>query len=167
MVALYRIVEQFRDLNRAADEETSFDPVAIRDTLEGLIGDFEDKAEAIACVIRNLESTADMIEESARRQNERADALRKRSAFLRTYLLGAMTLVKKRKIQSPLFLITVRLNPPTAKIIDEKLVPPDYWVQPQTPPAQLDKRAILEVLKAGKEVAGAALIQGERLDIRL
>jgi hypothetical protein len=71
-------------------------------------------------------------------------------------------ILDKRKIKTVLFSFAIQKNPPSVQA-DENLIPADYWI-PQAP--KLDRRALMEDLKAGASVPGAHLIQTESLRIR-
>ena len=71
-LALYEIVHQFKELEALTDSE-ELSPEFVADTLQGLIGNFEDKAVAVAKFILSLEANAEAIAEAA-------DAMEKRCA---------------------------------------------------------------------------------------
>jgi hypothetical protein len=58
------------------------------------------------------------------------------------------------KIIEPDFTVSVRAAPPGVLIVNEQDIPEWFWI-PQSP--KLDKRRILETLKAGTAVMGAEL----------
>ena len=57
------------------------------DTLEGIEGEFNEKAENIACYIKNLEREADMHELESKEQASRAKVKRKKADLLRQRLI--------------------------------------------------------------------------------
>lgn len=60
------------------------------DTLEGIEGEFSEKAENIACYIKALEREADMHELEAKEQASRAKVKRKKADLLRKRLIESM-----------------------------------------------------------------------------
>ncbi len=70
------------------------------------------------------------------------------------------------KVECPEFTIAVRKNPEAVEIDDPEQVPSEYMVTPEPPPPRPDKKAIKDALKAGAEIPGCWLRQGERLEIK-
>lgn len=165
MPTLFELSAEYR---AAADKLADLDMPAdvIADTLEGMSGDLTTKAQNVAKFIRNLEATADQIDAAIAQMQARRDAYRKRADQVHQYLFDGMTHAGISKIECPWFVLSVKKNPPRAEIRDESSIPADYWRQPETPPKQLDKRAILASLKSGVSVPGADLIQTTRLEIK-
>lgn len=147
-------------------EQLGLDEQTFNDTLESINGDVQDKCVNVAMFARNLESTADAIEEQAKQMVERARAIRKKSEHVREYLKGNMEHAKLQKIESPYFVLSIRKNPVSVVIDDEKLVPPSFLKVPEPPPPALDKTKVKEALAAGQVVPGAHLEQKTRLEIR-
>lgn len=166
---LYELVQQHRSLE-ALESSDDLAPEVIRDTLEGLEGELRDKAISVGHFVRNLESTADAIDEAAEAMRMRGTRLRKRAQSLQDYLLFNLIAAGITKIDSPYFTLTVKKNPPSVVIDSENLIPAQYMRTPEPPPppkAAPDKTAIAAAIKAGNEVPGAHSTQGERLEIKL
>lgn len=166
---LYELTAQFRDLEALASSD-ELPPEVIRDTLEGLQGQLQDKATNVALFIRNLESTADAIDEAAEGMRLRGERLRKRAQSLNEYLLFNMISAGISKVESPFFTLQVKTNPPTVVIDTEKLIPDMYMTKPEPPPpppSKPDKKAIAAAFKAGEEVPGCHVEQRQRLEIKL
>lgn len=166
---LYELVSQHRALE-ALESSDDLPPDVIRDTLEGLEGELRDKAVSVAHFCRNLESTADAIDEAAATMLARGTRLRARAQSLQQYLLLNMQAAGITKIDSPYFTLAIKKNPPSVVIDSENLIPAQYMRTPEPPPppkAAPDKVAIAAAIKAGKEVPGAHSSQGERLEIKL
>ena len=164
-LTLYKLVEQHRELERLAD----FDDVpaeVIRDTIEALQGDIQVKATSVAAFIRNLEASADMIDDAAKQMQARAARARKRAEAVKAYLLFQLQATGITRIESPEFVISVRNNPESVRIADGAEIPPEYLVQPEPPPPPPDKEAIKDALKAGRHIEGCYLEAGQRLEIR-
>lgn len=163
--ALYTLAAEYRDAaERMADMD--LDEQTVADTLEGMAGALEVKATNVAAFARNLEATAEAIKNAEGEMAKRRKAIERRSESLRTYLLDNMVRAGISKIESPMFRLTVRDNPPAVIIDDAALLPIDYLNIPEPPPPTPDKKAISEALKAGLDVPGARLARGKRLEIR-
>ena len=157
--AQYRaMADTLADLN--IDEQT------LVDTLEAEGGALTDKAQNVAYVIRNLEATADAINEVAAAMGVRRKAIENRAAGLRRYLLAGMQMAGITKIECPHFVIAVKRNPEACEIFDEAQIPAEFIVAPPPPPAQPNKDAIRLALQAGEDVPGARMTRSVRLDIR-
>jgi hypothetical protein len=168
-VKLYELTEQYRSLE-ALGTSDDLPAEVIRDTLEGLEGQLQDKATNVALYIRNLESVATAIDEAATTMRLRGERLRKRAQSLNDYLLLNMQMSGITKIESPFFTLAVRNNPPTVVIDNEADIPDSYKrTPPPAPPpvAVPDKKAIAEAIKAGEAVPGAHAETRQRLEIKL
>lgn len=70
------------------------------------------------------------------------------------------------RISCPWFTISLRKNPPRVDVYDEPSIPDAYRVWSEPPPPTVDRRALLEALKAGQDVPGARITQDERVEIQ-
>src|SRR5271167_2965305 len=164
---LFEITSQYRALLALEDSE-DIPPEVIRDTLEGIEGDFQEKTIAVAKFILSLESSAEAIIYAAEAMLNRGRRLNKRAESIRHYLLLQFQLVDwRKKIEAPDIVISRRNNPVAVQISSETEVPENFWVQPDPPPKRLDKKAIKEALQSGTDVPGAYLESGERVSITL
>lgn len=165
---LYELVGQYRALE-ALESSDDLPAEVIRDTLDGLEGQLQDKATNVALFCRNLDATVEAIEDAAAQMTARAKRLRARSLSLKGYMLFNLQAAGISKVESPFFTVRVQKNPPTVIIDSENLIPARFMRKPAPPPPAKefpDKVAIAEAIKAGEEVAGAHLEQYERLEIQ-
>jgi hypothetical protein len=165
MTTLYELSNEYLAVQNKLIE-ADFDEQTIADTLEGMAGELEVKAQNVAFFIRNLESTADQIKQAEKQMADRRKALENKAATIKDYLKRNMQATGINKIECPYFAISLKKNPPAVLITDEAAIPAEYLVQVPPPPPSVDKKAIAEALKAGVNVAGAELTQGERVDIK-
>lgn len=163
--ALYELANEYRSLELLADGD-ELPAEAIRDTLEALQGDIEMKSANVAKFVLGLEAEAKMIDEAAEAMRKRAELRRRRAENIRNYLLFQLQQVGIMKIECPEFRIAVRKNPEAVEINNPEEVPAEYMVTPPAPPPHTDKAAIKAALKAGAEIPGCWLRQGERLEIK-
>lgn len=165
MTALYVLAQDYRAAaEKLADLE--LDEQTIADTLEGLSGDLEVKAVNTAMVARNMQGLAAQIKEAEQAMAARRKALEGRAERLTAYLLSNMQHAGISKIESPHFCLSIKNNPAAVVINEPGLIPAEFMRQPEPPPPAPDNTAIKEAIKAGKEVPGAHLAQGVRLEIR-
>lgn len=165
MTALYEIAAEYR---QAAEKlsDLDIDEQTIADTLEGMGGALEVKATNVAFFARNLESLAASIKDAEAQMAARRKALENRAARMREYLLTCMQLAGVQKIEGPYFKLAQRENPPSVVIDEPGLIPTEFMRQPEPPPPSPDKTAIKAAIQAGKEVPGAHLQRGIRLEIK-
>jgi hypothetical protein len=167
MTRLFELAQEYRALSELESSD-DLPPEVIADTLEGLQGEFQDKAAAVAKFILSLEADAAAIKAVAEAQANRAARLQKRAESIRQYLLLQFLFAGfDKKIETPEIRIARRKNPEAVNVIDESLVPAEYWRQPPPPPKQLDKVAIKAAIDGGVKVEGCYLAAGERIDIRI
>jgi uncharacterized coiled-coil protein SlyX len=165
MTALYTLAGEYRAACEALSE-LDIDPQTLADTLESLSGDLETKAINVAKFARNLEVMAAQIKDAEKSMAERRKSIEKKADAMRAYLLNCMLATEINKIECPYFALTVKKNPPAVVVEDEAQIPAEFMRQPDPPPLAIDKKAISEALKAGREVPGAKLSAGFRIDIK-
>ena len=164
-VTLFKLADEYI---AAAQQlaEMDLDEQTVADTLDGLSGDLEVKATNVAMFTRNLEATAEAIKGAESQMAARRNAIEKRAERLRQYLKAQMERTGIQKIESPYLLLAIRNNPPSVHIEAPELIPASFMRTPPPPPAEIDKKAISEALKAGLDVPGARLKSGTRLEIK-
>lgn len=163
MPDLFLLAAEYRDA-AAKLSDLDLPEEVIADTLESLSGELEVKARNVAAFVRNLEATAASIKDAEAQMAARRRAMENRAAGLRRYLLTAMQEAGISKIECPQFCLTVKANPPAVDVFDQLMVPAEFMKQ-KPPPPELDKAAVKDAIKAGREVPGCRLMQGKRLDI--
>lgn len=160
--ALYELVGQYRQLLDMEDVP----PEQLADTLAMLKGDIEEKATNLGFAVRNLQETSEAIRRAATAAIGRANAIDNRASSLLDYALIQLKAAGISKVEHPMLRMSIRTNPPKVIIDFEDSIPGEFMVQPPAPPPKPDKTAIKEAIKAGRDVPGAHLEQGERLEIK-
>lgn len=142
MSSLYELKGQYLELlsmmEEGADEET------IKDTLEGIEGEIEVKADNYARIIRQLESDANGLKTEIERMTDRKRALENHVSYLKNNLQDAMILTGKEKFKTELFSFGIQNNVPSVVIDDPTSIPAEFLI-PQEP--KVDKKSIKEYLK--------------------
>ena len=167
MTQLFNLASQYLELSEKL-ASLDLDVQTISDTIEssGLVDDIAQKSQNLEYVARSAEAHLPAIDaEISRLQALKAHRV-KVAAGLRSYLLDNMTRMQIEKIDCPMFSISIRSNPPSVDVFDQMQLPISYMVTPLPPPDRPDKELIKETLKAGKDVPGARLVQGQRLSIK-
>lgn len=153
MPKLYELTEQFKNLVDLLDDPT----VANEEVLNAAInieGELNEKIQNIAKLIKNLESDADGFAIEKKRLAEQEKHYRNRIESLKQYLSISMQTAGVKKINGTVP-VAFRKCPPSVEILDPFVIPAKYQ-KPQE--LEFDKKAILEDLKAGKEIIGAVLV---------
>lgn len=143
-MTLYELMGDFQTLYEMADDP-DVDEQAWFDTIEGIEGEIEDKAEGYAKVIATLSGNADACKAEAKRLNDREKAYRNKADFLKQMLQVAMEETGKTRFKTALFSFNVQKNPPSLKIAEGVQVPERYLIQ-QEP--KVDNAAIKAAAKA-------------------
>ena len=89
-------------------------------TLEGIEGEFSEKAENVACFIKSLEREADSHELEAKEQTARAKTKRKKAEFLKKRLLQDMQAMRLKKVDMPRAKITFSEGRDSVVVDDER-----------------------------------------------
>lgn len=164
MAKLYEIKNELNELLLMADEQgLSLDD--IKDTMDGIEFEFEEKADSTAKMIKTLIADADSVKAEKDRLAKRETALRNSADNLKKYLETMMLEVDKKKFKTKLFSFNIQKNALSVKVEVEELLPKKYLI-PQ--PDKVDKKQLLNDLKAGVIEAdeNMRLVQTESLRIR-
>lgn len=162
-MTLYELTGQFLELlEMAEDEDISSD--ALKDTMEAVGIEFEEKAENYAKVIKQLQMEADGYKAEADRLMEKKKIVEANIERIKKNLERSMIATGKKKFKTGLFSFGIQKNAPSIDLLDEEHVPEEYRI-PQ--PDKIDKKAILDFLKETNEpVEWATMKQTESLRIR-
>lgn len=162
--ALHTAIKAADVLKEQLREIAGDDVEVIRDTMEGEI----DLRGLISLAAeQNLHDAALLsgIDDAMSRLRERKDRYEKRIAMRRAAILAAMTAGEIKTLETPSGTLTRKAVPPSVLIVDEAAIPSEFW-KPSDP--KLDKRAVTEAVKAGRDVPGAMLGNGsETLQVRV
>ena len=165
---LYELTEQY---NQVMDmlNNTDADMQAIKDTLEGLQGDIEDKAINIAKMIKTLDADIETIKVEEKRLNDRRKVYENRKDSIKEYLEQQLKTVGIEKVKTATMTVSMQNNPPSVNIVDEEALKEwakgkDFcWIVKEP---ELSKRALLDGMKSGIEIPGAEIKQTKSLRIR-
>lgn len=164
MTALFALAKDYREA-AATLADLELPPEVVADTLEGMAGELEVKAQNVAHIVRAFEADAAAAKEWAKAATDRAKAIEARAASLRDYLANCMQACGITKIEGPGVVLSFRKS--SAVVIDEPaLIPAQFMRQPEPPPAAPDKKAIGDAIKAGQEVPGARVETRDNLQIK-
>lgn len=143
---------------------------AIADTLAGIDGEFDEKADDIACYIKTLLSESQAIKSEIDTLTERAATKKHKADKLTDYLFQQFKLSGKSKLETARNVLSIRKNPPSVQIENEESFV--MWAKGNN--ADLltfkdptpNKKEIKIALQSGAKIPGAKLEQGEKLAIK-
>ena len=159
MSTLYELTGQFQQLLDMAETGT-IDPDVLKDTLGGIDGEIEIKADGYAKVIRELEGQVLMLKSEIERLSGKKTSIENNIKAMKESLESAMKVTGKTKFKTELFSFNIQNNPP--RLVIDKEVPEEFLI-PQPPKA--DNARIKQVLKEQK-LDFAHLEVGQSLRIR-
>lgn len=163
MNTLYEITGDYLRLLEMLEEEESIDPQAFKDTLEGIEGEFEIKADGYARVLKELASEKEKFKAEIERMTAKMNAITNNSARLRQHLFDSMKATGKLKFKTDLFSFGIQKNGglQPMEIVPDVEIPDEYCTK------EPDNNKIREALKNGAELPFAVLKErGEHLSIR-
>lgn len=166
---LYDLTGEYQQLRQMAEDE-SLPPDALADTLEGIAGEIEEKAEAICIIIKELQAEADAIKAEKDKLSDRQKAVENRADSLKNYLLAQLLLVDMKRIKTPRILVSVRAASPKLRIEDEKRL--IAWAEEncrelvRVKAPELDRTALRQAYKNGKHLPGVTAIDQKVLVIQ-
>lgn len=162
MSSLYQLTDAYQELlSMALDPD--IDPEALADTMEGIEGEIEAKADGYAKVMKELRAIADARKAEAKRLTDGAKSIEANIDRMKSALESAMRLTGKTKFKTALFSFGIQKNPPALKIDMPDRVPDEFLI-PQEP--KVDSAAIKKELKEGVVYDWCHLEQSESLRIR-
>lgn len=161
-MTLYELTDDYRNLLEMA-QNPDIDGQTIKDTLEAIQGDIEEKADGYAKVIKELSADTDKITAEIKRLTDRKNTIQNNIAYMKQSLTSAMTVTGNTKFRTDLFSFNIQKNPPALVVDDEKAIPQEYLI-PQEP--KVDKKSIIDFLKNGNKVPYAHIEQSEGVRIR-
>ncbi|GMB10227.1 MAG: siphovirus Gp157 family protein [Candidatus Improbicoccus devescovinae] len=164
---LYEISEKyFEFLSNFENGEISEEEIDKKIKL--IAKEFDEKADSIACLIKNLNAEAEAIAKEVSMLKEREKYKSKLSLKLSDYLKSQMKIVGRPKIETARNKLVIRKNPESIefsnKFIDWARESGEQFLKFLEP--EINKNLVKEKLKNGEEIPFAKLIQKERLEIK-
>ncbi len=161
-MTLYEIKNQFLVLDKFIDDN-DLSKEAFKQALDQIEGSLEDKVENYIKYMKNLQGEAEMFKLEEKRMNEKRKALENHADRLKTSIDETLKELGLAELKAGLFTIKYQKNPPSLEVIDLDLIPMNYKIPQEI---KVDKKSILQDIKAGIEVAGVEVKIGESMRIR-
>lgn len=162
MRSLYEINQAYLDIFNRFDPETG-EVLFTDEELDEIKEEFEQKADNIACLIKDKKALIKDRKEEIDSLKCKNDAEQKQVDHLTQYLLNAMQMRDKKKMVTVRNTISTR-NTKSVKIESELLIPEEYMKEKidYTPM----KKEISDALKKGVEVPGCSLQEKTSLTVK-
>lgn len=151
MSSLYEISGRLIELNYVMDSG-DFSEECIRDTLEAIEGEFDDKVEGWCKWIKSIESDIKTAKEEAERLREKAKRDEKKIIKLKSTLAEYMNAVERPKVKTALFNVNrLKMN---GKLDIDGLgnIPDEYKKEVTRVSKEADKDKIKEALDKGERL---------------
>lgn len=154
--ALRRETEAARTLLASMADVLGDDAELAADTIEGETNLQEAMASAVARIAA-IDAMTEGIRTAQDKLAARKARLEKQCDMIREGLAVALEVAGMKKLETPLATISLRATQPKVEVVDESAIPAKFW-KPQDP--RLDRKAVLDALKAKEDVPGAMLSNG-------
>jgi len=165
MSTLYELTEDYMNLLALA-EDPDIDEQAFLDTLDGIEGAIEIKAENYAKIMRQLEADAAACDAESKRLKTKSKTIENNIRRMKQALQFAMQATGKTKFKTQLFSFYIQKNSASV-VMDEQYIEniPERFLVRKDP--EINRKAIRDAINAGEDLEGLAhLEQTESLRIK-
>lgn len=164
-MTLYELTEEMMALLEMA-EDPDIDEQTLADTMEGVSGEFEDKAEAYAMILKELEADEIKLKAEIDRLSAMKKSIVNNADRIKRTLESSMILADKKKFKTDKFSFNIQKNPASVRIFEGVTLSdvPTKFLTFRSP--EINKKAVKDAINSGEEVDFAELIQTEGLRIR-
>lgn len=162
MSTLYEITGDYMRLLEMFELDEYIDEQTFKDTLESIEGEFEDKADNYARIIKELNAESEKFKSEIKRMTAKMNAIKNNSERLKNHLYERMKSTEKTEFKTDLFSFIIQKN---GGVQPMEIVPgieiPDAFCKKEP-----DNDKIRKALKNGAELPFAVLKErGEHLSI--
>ena len=164
-MTLYKLTEDYMNLLALA-EDPDIDEQAFLDTLDGIGGAIEIKAENYAKIMRQLEADAAACDAESKRLKNKSKTIENNIKRMKQALQFAMQATGKTKFKTALFSFGIQKNPASV-VMDETYIEniPERFLIRKDP--EINRKAIKEAINNGEDLTGLAHLEStESLRIR-
>lgn len=162
MANIYEITDKYKFIQQLIEDGAPEE--AFIEALNAIDGELAEKLENYAAVIKNIESDVVGIKAEEKRLYHRRREMEDRIERMKANMQFAMVTAGQSKVKGEKFNFTVQKNPPSLKVLDDAVIPPQFISVEEV--RNIDKKAILAELKNGAEIKGVEIQQGESIRIR-
>lgn len=155
---LYELTEQYETLLEMALEDQS-GAINYEEMILGMEGKISDKLDGCCKVLGTLKAQEEALSKEILRLNVRKNTIASNARRLRESVKSTMIRLDMVNHKSPMFTISVTKPRERIEITDLDAVPFEFKALPAP---VVDKKAVFEALKAGQEIKGVRIIEGEK-----
>lgn len=174
MSRLYELTQDFEALYDQLDaldaESEGYEELmtVFFDTLEGIEGEIDLEAEALAVFCKRLAADAAAMKNEETKLRARRSALENKAERIKKFLLVVLKRVHLKKAGGPKAMVSRSEGRESVTILDVRAVLDDAaYVKPRKwDENDIDKIAVKAALAAGKQVPGATLIRNPYITIK-
>ena len=164
-MTLYEITDTYKNFMEMV-ETGEIPEEAIADTLEGLQGDFNDKADNVACMFKNLSANVTAMKAERDALNERIKSKQSKADSLKHYLSESMKALELSKIETARNAISFRKSTSCFIADEEDFKQRHTDLCNKEIVISIPKTDITKLLKDGKKISGAELKTSQNLQIK-
>lgn len=135
---------------------------AILQAMEAIDDVLEKKADSYAVVIKKLDADVEMLKAEEARLSAKRRTIERHKAAMKENLEYTMNLSGTKKFKTDYYAFSIQKNAPSLDVAPDAVIPDQYYKVERT----LQRRELLNAIKAGEEIAGVSLKQTESLRIR-
>ena len=164
-MTLYELTEDYMNLLALA-EDPDIDEQAFMDTLDGIEGAIEVKADNYARVMRQLEADAAACDAESKRLKNKSKTIDNNIKRMKQAIQFAMQATGKTKFKTQLFSFYIQKNSASV-VMDEQYIEniPERFLIRKDP--EINRKAIRDAINAGEDLEGLAHLEStESLRIR-
>lgn len=155
-LSLYNITNGFITLfEKAENEELTQEEIEEQGNELALA--LKNKSTSIIGYVRNLDLTSEALKNEIDRLTTMKKAVDNKNTKFKEYVKENMENLNLQKIDTELGSLTIAKNPVSVEIYEENMISDEYKKEKIT--VTIDKTAIKNAIKEGKEVQGARLIE--------
>lgn len=156
-MTIYEITNDYLQLMQMM-EDPELDPKTLADTMEGIEGELEDKADNYARVMKNMEADLNGIKAEIERLSTRKKTIENNIKRMKEALQFSMETTGKTKFKTELFSFGIRKNAP-AVVMDEPYIEnvPERFLKYSDP--TINRSAIKEAIQNGEDLEGLAHLE--------
>ena len=156
-MTIYEITSDYLQLMQMM-EDPDLDPQTLADTMEGIEGELEDKADNYARVMKNMEADLNGIKAEIDRLSTRKKTIENNIKRMNEALQFSMETTGKTKFKTELFSFGIRKNAP-AVVMDEPYIEniPERFLKYSDP--TINRSAIKEAIQNGEDLEGLAHLE--------
>ena len=125
MATLYELTQEFQELLEIA-QDPEVDPQVVADTMDGLSGEIEDKAEGYVIVMKDLEAQIEKVNKEISRLSCWKNSMQNHVDGMKKRLLESMLALGKTKLPTEHFKLSVAKNGGLQPLKITGEVPADY-----------------------------------------